>query len=63
MKVLEQRLRNRNTDSDEVIMKRLQGAKLEMSKRTLYDYVVVNDQIPKVVARIERILARRRIKC
>ena len=43
--VLSQRLENRGTDSRKVIARRLANAKLEMSQKDLYQYVVVNDDL------------------
>jgi len=40
---LEKRLRNRGTDEEDVILRRLKNAKLEISMAKNYDYVVLND--------------------
>lgn len=45
LSVLEERLRNRNTDSDEVIGKRLANAKYEIKYFQKYDYFIVNDDL------------------
>lgn len=45
MEVLEARLRGRATDSEESIQKRLETAKLELSRKMEYDYVLVNDNL------------------
>ncbi len=42
---LEARLRNRNTDSEEVIQKRIEGARLELLEKMKYDIVLVNDNL------------------
>ena len=42
-RALEERLRNRQTDSDEVIARRLRDAVGDMSHWNEFDYVVVND--------------------
>ena len=47
--ILEQRLRGRGTDSEEVINKRLETAKWEISQAQKYDYVVVNDVLEDAV--------------
>ena len=47
--VLSQRLENRGTDSREVIAKRLKNAKLEMTQKDLYQYVVANDDLDEAV--------------
>ena len=43
LRILEKRLRDRGTDTEDVITKRLKNAKLEISKAYQYDYVLVND--------------------
>jgi len=53
---LETRLRNRNTDSDEVIARRLQDAVTDMSHNAEFDYVVVNDDFETSVAQLLAIL-------
>ena len=42
---LEKRLYNRNTDSDEVIQKRIKNAKEEIEYIDQYDYFIVNDDL------------------
>ena len=56
---LEERLRNRRTDSDEVIARRLRDAVGDMSHWSEFDYVVVNDHFDKAVADLARIVAGR----
>jgi guanylate kinase len=46
---LEERLRNRRTDSEEVIARRLSDAVGDMSHWIEFDYVVVNDNFEKAV--------------
>jgi len=48
-KVLEQRLRARSQDSDEVIERRLHEAAEEIANYTLYDYVLVNREVKSSV--------------
>src|SRR5215207_3706516 len=55
-RALEERLRNRRTDSDEVIARRLRDAVGDMSHWNEFDYVVVNDDFEKAVADIARIV-------
>jgi guanylate kinase len=43
--MLEERLRGRHTDSDEVIERRLAAARREMRTAPVYDYVVVNHDL------------------
>lgn len=53
---LEERLRNRKTDSDEVITRRLRDAVGDMSHWDEFDYVVVNDNFERAVADLGRII-------
>jgi guanylate kinase len=54
---LEERLRTRNTDSDEVIARRLQDAVSDMSHWNEFEYVVVNDSFENAVADLTRVVA------
>ena len=54
---LERRLRNRRTDSDEVIARRLRDALSDMSHWDEFDYVIINDDLDQAVADIEAVLA------
>ena len=45
LEVLENRLKDRNQDSKEVIAKRMAAAKEEISHVSEYDYVIINDNI------------------
>ncbi|MDO4183106.1 MAG: guanylate kinase [Coriobacteriia bacterium] len=47
--VLEQRLRGRGTETEEVIGRRLETAKLELSHKMEYDFRLVNDQLETAV--------------
>lgn len=62
LKVLEQRLRSRGTDSDESIVKRLINAKQEMAMAEYYDYVVINDDLETTIIDVEAIIKTERIK-
>jgi guanylate kinase len=53
---LEERLRNRKTDSDEVIARRLRDAVGDMSHWSEFDYVVVNDDFERAVTDLARIV-------
>ncbi len=52
VEVLEQRLRNRNTDSAESIEKRMAKALFEMSFAEKFDEIVVNDDLGKAISRV-----------
>lgn len=50
---LEKRLRNRGTDSEETIEKRLHKSEYEMSFADKFDCVIVNDDLTKAVNEVE----------
>jgi guanylate kinase len=54
---LEQRLRNRATDSDEVIARRLRDSIADLSHWSEFDYIVVNDDFARATADLEAIVA------
>lgn len=53
---LERRLRGRNTETEEAVVKRLDNAKMELAASGEYDYVVVNDTLQRAVDELERII-------
>ncbi|MHC4877059.1 MAG: guanylate kinase [Planctomycetota bacterium] len=55
-KVFEQRLRNRGTESEEVIQRRLETARSELKFADRYRHQVVNDNLDRAVAEIIEIL-------
>lgn len=59
---LEDRLRKRATDSDEVITGRMQRASAEVSHWDGYDYVLVNDDLHRCFAEVQYILQAERLK-
>ena len=58
---LEKRIRNRNTDSEEVIKERLEIAKDEIKCKDKYDYVVINNTVDKSVEEIISIIKKEKI--
>lgn len=54
IEVLEQRLRSRNTDTDESIAKRLHKAEFELSYAPEFDRCVINDRLPDAVAEVKQ---------
>ncbi len=52
MEVLEARLRGRGTEADDVIEKRMQAARLELSQKMRYDKRLVNDDLDSAVAEL-----------
>lgn len=53
---LERRLRGRNTDSPEVIARRLANARREIGELVWYDYLVVNDDLAQAVEEFKSII-------
>ncbi len=58
LEVLEQRLRGRNTDSEEVIQKRLKNAIGELKFEERYDHVIINYDIDKSVQELIDIIEK-----
>lgn len=54
---LEQRLRGRQTDSDEVIARRLRDSIADMSHWNEFDYIVVNDDFERATADLQSIVS------
>lgn len=53
---LERRLRDRRTDSAEVIERRLRDARSDMAHWDEFDYVIINDELGRAVADTEAVL-------
>lgn len=53
---LERRLRDRRTDSAEVIERRLRDALSDMSHWTEFDHVIINDDLNQAIADLEDVL-------
>ena len=53
---LKDRLVGRGTDSEEVIRQRIERAKEEIALMRVYDYAVVNDEVPLAAERVKRII-------
>lgn len=61
-KVLEERLRNRRSETEEAMRQRLKNAMDEMEYVTRYSYIVTNDVVSEVVARMEHIVRAERCR-
>lgn len=55
IKVLEQRLRGRATDANDVIDQRLEAARHELAQFELYDYIIENDDFDAALQRLTSI--------
>jgi len=62
LQILEQRLVSRDTDSQEIVERRLQNAKTELESFADYDYLIVNDSFHKATKEILAIADITRIK-
>ena len=60
--ILEQRLRARGEDADEVIERRLRDAAQEIRNYCLYDYVVINSDLDKSAATLAAIVLAERAR-
>lgn len=58
---LEFRLRNRNTESEEAIAKRLDFVKMEMQNSQRYDYRIINDRLEDAIIELEKIIKTERL--
>ncbi len=59
---LERRLRNRGTDPEEVIEKRLKVAREEIKRAKFYDYIVVNDVLEVAYNKLKSIISAEKCK-
>ncbi len=59
---LEERLRGRGQDSDEIIARRMRDAKSETSHYSEYDYLLVNDDFDNALVELKSIVLARRAR-
>ncbi len=59
---LERRLRHRHADSPEVIARRLNEARKEVRHWPEYDYLVVNDRLPKAARALRAVVEAARVR-
>ena len=57
--VLEERIRKRKTESDEIIQERLNKGKEEMTMTDNYDYVILNDKVNRAAKEISDLIERK----
>jgi guanylate kinase len=60
---LERRLRGRDTDTEEVITRRLASARAEIGMVSEYDYLVINEQFERARADLISVVRANRLKC
>jgi guanylate kinase len=56
LETYEKRLRDRRTESEENIKRRLEGARAELARAPEYDYQIINDDLEFAVARLRAIV-------
>lgn len=56
--ILEQRLRNRKTEDEEKIRRRLQRVPMELETGRTFDHVVVNDDLQRTIDEVDGIVRR-----
>jgi len=59
-KELEQRLRDRATESEELLQVRLRNAQWEMERADCYDHVIINDDLERAAGELEKIILEHR---
>jgi guanylate kinase len=62
MKELRARLERRAEDAPDVIAKRLENARHEIARWTMYDYVIVNEDIQRALGEVKSILVAERLR-
>lgn len=61
LEILAQRLRNRGSDHEEVIHRRLAGAREEMSHYPEFDFLIVNDDFQRALADLRAVVYAQRL--
>lgn len=56
LEILEERLRNRQSESEAQIEKRMQRIRMEESKAEQFDHIVVNDDLDAAIQKVEAII-------
>jgi guanylate kinase len=56
MEILENRLRSRQSESEETVHRRLDRATMEMSMAAQYDHVIVNDDLNTAIIEVESLV-------
>lgn len=60
---LARRLKERATEEEEVIEKRLNQAKWELTQVNEYDYIVVNDEVAAATDKIDAVITAEKLRC
>lgn len=59
LKALEKRIRNRRSESEEIIYERLEKGKKEMTMTQDYDYIVQNDRVGRAASEITHLILKK----
>ncbi|KAK7889485.1 hypothetical protein WMY93_025045 [Mugilogobius chulae] len=57
MEILEKRLRDRQTETEDSLQKRLEAARIDMELRGLFDVVIINDDLDRAYEELKEILS------
>ncbi len=59
MEILKQRLLARKSETEEQVQKRLERAAMEMAYASSFDYIVVNDELPRAIAEVKSLIDKK----
>ncbi|MBF0608393.1 MAG: guanylate kinase [Candidatus Magnetobacterium sp. LHC-1] len=62
MDALYQRLKKRNTETDEIIRRRMEKANDEIREGMLYDYIIVNDNLDQAFKELSSVIMANRVR-
>lgn len=62
MEELRRRIFTRASEKPEEIQKRLEQSKYELGQMTLYDYIIINDDVEKAVAELEAVITAEKLR-
>jgi guanylate kinase len=60
--ILEERLRNRKSDQEDEIRKRMRRAREEIRDYTMYDYIIVNHDFDRALAELRSLVTAERCR-
>lgn len=63
MEALEQRLRGRGKDNDEVIAKRMAAVREDVAHVAEFDYVIINDNLNEALRELNAVVLSARLRC
>lgn len=63
IEAFENRLRGRHTEDEATIQKRLHEVKTELERSENFDYKVINDDLEKAIAELEKVIIGEQNKC